>query len=251
MKKILILAIDRDNDLYEKGGVVGPLIGRTKNLDGAIRLALADPEDPDSNVIFYAINLYNSLKTEGEDVELVTIAGHKSLGYRADKEISIQLDKIVRELNPSECVLITDGASDEEIMPIIRSRIKISSTKIVFIKQAKELEKTYFVLLEKLKDPHYARIFIGIPALLLLLASLSSYFGLGWQAVAGIIGSYLLLRTFSIDEMLIVILGLVLLIGGYFLVAGNRTGVFPTFPFAGFITSSIGLVILSKLFSSN
>ncbi|RLD01196.1 MAG: hypothetical protein DRI32_09585 [Chloroflexi bacterium] len=55
----------------------------------------------------------------------------------------------------------------------------------------------------------------------------------------------------SIDEMLIVILGLVLLIGGYFLVAGNRTGVFPTFPFAGFITSSIGLVILSKLFSSN
>jgi uncharacterized membrane protein len=73
----------------------------------------------------------------------------------------------------------------------------------VFIKQAKELEKTYFVLLEKLRDPYFARIFIGIPAILILLFSLSSYLGFGWQPVGVIVGLYLLLRIFGADELAI------------------------------------------------
>lgn len=202
-KPVLILCIDRDNDLYEKAKVSSPLIGREKNLDGAMRLALSDAEDPDSNVIFYAIRLYDQMKKEGESVEIVTLAGDKALGYKADKEISSQLDKIVRELNPAGCILISDGASDEEIIPIVKSRVKINSKKIIFIKQAKELEKTYFVLIEKLRDPYYARTIIGIPALLLIMISLASYIGWGWEAVAGIVGFYLLLRIFSVDELVI------------------------------------------------
>ena len=48
----------------------------------------------------------------------------------------------------------------------------------------------------------------------------------------------------SIAAPILGILGLVLLIGGAFLAAGNITGAFPTFPFAGFITSSIGFAML-------
>ncbi|HID72329.1 TPA: DUF373 family protein, partial [Candidatus Micrarchaeota archaeon] len=162
-RPILVLCIDRDNDLYEKAKVSGPLIGRKKNLDGALKLAIADPEDPDSNAIFYSIKVFEQMKKDGHEVEVVTLTGDKNMGFKADKEISSQLDKIVRELNPVSCVLISDGASDEEIIPIIKSRLKIDSTKIVFIKQAKELEKTYFVLIEKLKDPYYARTVVGIP----------------------------------------------------------------------------------------
>ncbi|MBD3210827.1 DUF373 family protein [Candidatus Micrarchaeota archaeon] len=200
-RPILVLCIDRDNDLYEKAGVNGPLIGREKNLKGATALALADPEDPDSNAIFYAVKIFDQMRKEGHSVEIVTLTGNKSLGYRADKEISNQLDKIVVELNPSSCVLISDGASDEEIVPIVKSRIKIDSTKIIFIKQAKELEKTYFVLLEKLKDPYYAKTVLGIPALLIILLSISSYMGLGWEIVGIIAGLYLLLRVFGVDEV--------------------------------------------------
>jgi putative membrane protein len=199
-RPILVLCIDRDNDLYEKGRVSGPLVGREKNLQGALALSLADPEDPDSNAIYYAIKTYDKMRTEGNDVEVVTLTGDKKLGYTADKEISSQFDKIVAEFNPSSCILISDGASDEEILPIIKSRIKVDSTKIVFIKQAKELEKTYFVLLEKLKDPYFAKTIIGIPAVLILLLSLSSYFGLGWQPVGVIVGLYLLSRIFGVDD---------------------------------------------------
>src|SRR4030095_2199052 len=199
-RPILILCIDRDNDLYEKAKVSGPLIGREKNLEGAVALALADPEDSDSNAIFYSVKIYDKMRGEGHNVEVFTLTGDKGLGYKADKEISNQLDKIMNELAPASCMLISDGASDEEIVPIIKSRIKIDSTKVVFIKQAKELEKTYFVLLEKLRDPYFAKTVLGIPAILILLLSLSSYLQLGWEPVGVIIGIYLLFRIFGIDD---------------------------------------------------
>jgi putative membrane protein len=202
-RPILVLCIDRDNDLFEKGKVSGPLIGRERNLQGALALALADPEDPDSNAIFSAVRLYDQMRRDNENAEVVTLTGDKSLGLKADRSVSAQLDKIVTELSPSSCVLVSDGASDEEILPIIKSRLKVDSTKIVFIKQAKELEKTYFVLLEKLRDPYFARTIIGIPAILILLFSVSSYFGLGWQPVGMIVGVALLLRIFGIDEFVI------------------------------------------------
>lgn len=199
-RPILLLCVDRDNDLYEKAKVSAPVIGREKNVDAATKLAIADPEDPDANAIFYSVKMYDKFKKEGKNVEVVTLAGHKNLGYDADKEISKQLDKLIREMNPSSAILISDGIADEEIIPIIKSRIKIDSTRIVFVKQAKELEKTYFVLIEKLRDPHYARILLGIPAMLILLLSLTSYLGLGWQPVGIVAGIYLILRGFGISE---------------------------------------------------
>lgn len=202
----LILCIDRDNDLYDKAKMGGPVIGREANMNAAMKLSLADPEDSDVNALFYALKLYDQMTKEKEVVELVTLTGHKQLGYKADKKISSQLDKVVQELNPSSCILVSDGASDEEVVPIIRSRLKIDSTKIVFVRQAKELEKTYFVLLEKLKDPYYAKILIGIPALFILLISLSDYLGLGWQPVGIIVGLALLLRMIGVDEMIMDVL---------------------------------------------
>jgi len=63
------------------------------------------------------------------------------------------------------------------------------------------LEKTYFVLIEKLRDPYFARIILGIPAILILLISGASYFGIGWEIVGIIIGLVLLLRLLGIDEL--------------------------------------------------
>jgi putative membrane protein len=202
-RPILVLCIDRDNDLFEKGKVSGPLIGRERNLQGALALSLADPEDPDSNAIFFAVKQFDQMRADGHNVEVITLTGDRKLGYRADKEISSQLDKIMTELNPSSCVIVSDGAADEEILPIIKSRLKVDSTKIVVIKQAKELEKTYFVLLEKLRDPHFAKTIIGIPALLLLLTAISIYLGLGWLPIVIAVAGYALLRVYGVEDWVI------------------------------------------------
>ena len=198
-KSILVLCIDRDNDLFEKVKISGPIVGREANLSAATRLALADPEETDANAMFKAINIFDEMSKEHR-VEIVTLTGSKNLGYEADKEISEQLEHVLATFPTESCIFVSDGVSDEEIVPIIKSRVKIDSVKLVVMKQAKELEKTYFVLLEKLRDPYYSRMIFGIPALVLLLFSLSSFLNFGWQPVGIILGIYLILKGFGIEE---------------------------------------------------
>lgn len=203
VKPLLVLCIDRDNDLYEKAKIHGPVIGREENLKAATALAMADPEEPDANTIFYAIKMYDFLAKEKKDVEVVTLTGHKKIGHRSDMEISRQLNRILSEIPAESCVFVSDGASDEEILPIIRSRIKIDAVKLVVMKQARELEKTYFVILEKLKDPHYSRIIFGFPAILVLLFAISSIMGWEMKFVGVLIGLYLLIKGFGVEDALI------------------------------------------------
>ena len=202
-KPILVLCIDRDNDLYEKTKIHGPVIGREENLKAATKLAMADPEEPDANTIFYAIKLYDQLVKDKKDVEVITLTGHKKVGYRSDTEISKQLNRVLAEIPAESCIFISDGASDEVILPIIRSRMKIDAVKLVIMKQAKELEKTYFVILEKLKDPHYSRIIFGIPAILILLFSISMIMGWELKFMGILIGLYLLIKGFGIEDSLL------------------------------------------------
>ena len=198
----LVVVVDIDDDIGTKAKVKAPVVGRKANLEAAAKLALADPEDPDSNTIYKAISIYDKLKKQGKEVEIVTLAGHNRLGIKASTRIAKQLDTVLSQFPANAAILVTDGSSDEEIIPIIQSRIKIDGIERVVIKQAKELEKTYFVLLEKLKDPHYSRILLGIPALLILLLSIAYAFDIRWQYIGILIGTALLIKGFSLDEWL-------------------------------------------------
>ncbi|MGC8479899.1 MAG: DUF373 family protein, partial [Candidatus Micrarchaeia archaeon] len=187
------------NDLYQKTGISGPVIGRNANLSAASKLALADPLDPDSNVMFEAVKKFDSMKSEGFDVVVATITGAEKEGYFADIEISRQIDKVLDKFKIDSCILVSDGASDNRAIPLLKTRVKINSVDIVVIKSADKFENTYFTILEKLKEPHYARIVFGIPAILLMLFALSYYFNFGWQLPVALIGIYLLIKGFGLE----------------------------------------------------
>jgi putative membrane protein len=197
--KRLILAVDIDDDLGKKAGVVGPVIGREENLNAAIRLAIEDPEDPDANVIFKAISIYDNFKKESEDVEIITLTGDSRLGIAATSKVSKQLDRVLNDFPATSCFMITDGASDDSVIPVIQSRMKIDGVYNLYIKQARELEKTYFVIIEKLKDPTYAKILLGGPAIIMLLASLMFMYSIPWQYMGIVLGSFLLIKGFGFD----------------------------------------------------
>ncbi len=201
-ERILVLAVDIDNDLYRKTKITGPVIGRNDNLKAAARLALADPQDTDANTMFEAVKKYDELKRSGHSVAVVTITGAEKEGYVADSEISRQLDIVLDKFKADSCVLVTDGASDNRIIPILKSRVKINSVDMVRMKQAEQFENAYFTILEKLKEPHYARIIFGIPAILFLLFAVSYYFSYGWQPPVIIIGAYLLMKGFGLEDAL-------------------------------------------------
>ncbi len=201
-ERILVLNVDVDNDLYRKVKVAGPVIGRTDNLRAAAKLALADPQDTDANAMFEAVRKYDELRGKGYSVAVATITGAEREGYVADRELSRQIESVVDRLKSEACVLVTDGMSDARVVPLLKNRIKINSIDLVRMKQAAQFENTYFTVLEKLKEPHYARIVFGIPAMLLLLFALSYYLSLGWEFPVALIGIYLVLQGFGLMDAL-------------------------------------------------
>ncbi len=195
--KVLVLCVDRDDDLGKKAKIKGPIIGREKNIEAGTALILADPGEADANTIFEAVKIFDELKKDA--VEIVTLTGHPSRGYKSDKAVSQQLDTVLAKHKEIDGIyLVTDGADDDEVIPIIQSRKKIVSKKTLIIKQAKELEKSYYVLKEVLKDPHFARLIFGFPGLVLLTVAFLQE--LGFKIMVLLIGLYLLFKGFGIEE---------------------------------------------------
>ena len=201
MDNLLVICVDRDNDLGKKAGVKGPVVGRDKNLEAASKLALADPTESDANSIFAAVKKFDEVKKNVKRVEVATITGHSKAGFQSDKEINRQIDLVLSKFKAEGFVLVTDGAEDDQIIPILQSRAKIVSKEIVIVKQAQQIESAFFTIKEAVKDPYVARIIFGIPAILLLL-----FVALGtmsFQIIALVFGIYLLMKGFGVEEPLI------------------------------------------------
>jgi len=197
--RILILCIDRDNDLGRKTAISSPVIGRKKNLAAAEKLALADPEESDVNCMFSAISTYDNLKDK--DAELVTICGDIEIGPHSDQILSDQLDKVIEKYKPEGVILVTDGAEDEYILPLVESRVKINSVKRTVVRQSKGLEGTYYLLARFLEDEKMQKKFVLPLSLILVIWGFFAIIGssVGFAAVLLILGMYLLVRVFHLE----------------------------------------------------
>ncbi|HTY90397.1 MAG TPA: DUF373 family protein [Methanocella sp.] len=199
---ILVICIDKDDDLGVKAGVKSPVIGREACLEAAGKLGIADPEESDTNTIFGGIQAYDQMRAEGHNVELVCITGHRELGIKSDRAIASQLDDILLKYPTERAILVSDGAEDESVMPILQSRLKIESVKRVVVKQAQNLESTYYIIKQLINDPKVAKVvFIPIGLILLVYAATT---WIDWPnatpvAIALLLGGYLLYRGLGID----------------------------------------------------
>ncbi|MEE8232378.1 MAG: DUF373 family protein, partial [Thermoplasmata archaeon] len=124
--KALVLCVDRDDDLGVKANVPGPVVGRQANLDAAMQLGIHDPEDADVNTILAGVSLYDELQNDGMEVEVATIVGDPKVGQQSDRILSEQLDAVLEQVAPDVAYLVSDGAEDEFVYPMIASRIRVN-----------------------------------------------------------------------------------------------------------------------------
>jgi putative membrane protein len=200
---ILVLCIDRDNDLGRKAGVASPVVGREDNIDAALRLAMADPEDSDVNTIFGGINVLDDLVASGKVAEIASLAGDLKVGLISDNKLASQLEGLIAQLNPEGVIVVSDGAEDEAILPIIQSRIKVNGVRRVLVKQSPNLESTYYLLKQVFTDPKISHTFFIPPALALLMFAIFSLLGYpsgAVVAITGAVGLYLLFRGLGLDD---------------------------------------------------
>lgn len=200
----LVLCVDRDDDIGFKGNVASPVVGRAACLRAANTLALADPEDSDVNAIFQAIKIYDELAAKGEAVEVAVVSGNHMNMLEGDRRIATSVDKLVKDTAASGCIVVTDGAEDEFVLPIVQSRVPVSGIQRVIVSQLPNLEGTYYLLKKFFNDPKVARLVL-VPIGLLLLVYPIAYFlgqtGLALVIVVTAIGIYLLYRGFGIDDI--------------------------------------------------
>jgi|TARA_B100001971_G_scaffold56161_1_gene51219 putative membrane protein len=205
--KLLILCVDRDNDIGDKGQIKTPVVGREDCLRAAAKLALSDPEEADANAIFATVKQFDELVKKGYQCDVAIVAGINTGGFEADKKIRAQVKKIISNSEAEDAILVSDGAEDEIIIPVIQNLIQVVSVKRVIVKHSKSLEETYAVLGRYLKmliyDPRYSRIALGVPGIFLLLSAVATFFGqeriVSFIAL-GLIGGTFLIRGFDLDK---------------------------------------------------
>ena len=201
--KTLILNIDRDDDFGRKTKTESPIIGLNDNLQAANKLGQVDPEDSDLNAIFLAIKTYTKLKEKDDNVAIATICGDINVGVKSDQILVEQLEKVITQTGVTEVVLISDGAEDEYILPIVQSRLKICSVVRVTVKQSREIEDTYYRIIKMLDDDKVKKQFL-LPICLILIVwaifVLLNMTGSGFGAILLTLGMYLLIRVFNLER---------------------------------------------------
>jgi putative membrane protein len=206
---LLVLCVDLDDDLGRKTGVDTPVVGRSAVRDAAVALATADPEDSDVNVLFEGIHLADTI--EDETVEVAAVTGLDGSDVAANRAVGEEVDRVLAGLDTGEDVralVVTDGAQDESVVPVIRSRVPIDGVRRVVVRQAQDLESMYYTIKQVLDDPETrGTLLVPLGILLLIypltiLANLLGFPGTVFGLTSALLGLYVLGRAFGVGAKL-------------------------------------------------
>ncbi len=215
--KVLILSVDRDDDFGKKAGLNSPFIGREENAEAVMALGLKDAEDSDVNTVMAALGIYDEMLKKGEDVDIATICGDVKVGYESDLVLTTQLENVLEVVKPDRVILVSDGAEDEFIYPMVFSRVKVDSVRRVWVKQAPTVEGTYYILMKMLQDDKMRkRVFTPLGMVLAVLgffniipkfmqltqqnADLEIISSMAWGMIALVLGLYMIFYAFKVAE---------------------------------------------------
>ena len=206
--KLLVICVDRDDDLGRKTGISTPVVGRDACIEAAQRLALEDPEDADSNSIFFAVKTYEDLVSKGYKAQVITVTGVENRGVQADEKIASQIKSVLKKFSANGAVIVSDGEDDEMVIPVVQNVIPVISVQRVVMQVSRTIEHSYAVFGKFLKlimyNPKYSKFFLGVPGILLLIGGIGAVTGYNAEIFAvlvTILGGAFLIRAFDIDKV--------------------------------------------------
>ncbi|GFN41971.1 MAG: conserved hypothetical membrane protein, partial [Marine Group I thaumarchaeote] len=207
VSKLLVICVDRDDDVGEKTGIQTPVVGRNACIEAAQRLALEDPEDADTNSIFAAIKTFEDLISRGYEAQVVTVTGVKNRGVKADEKIASEIRSVLQKFSANGAVIVSDGEDDESVIPVIQNVLPVISVQRVVMKVSRSVEYSYAVFGKYLKmiayDSKYSKFFLGVPGILLLIGGIATVVGYTAEIFAvliSILGGAFLIRAFDVDR---------------------------------------------------
>ncbi len=206
--KLLVLCVDRDNDVGAVLGVKTPIIGEEELLKVAIEYALRRPDDSDANAIFAAIQTYRELVSSGYAgrCEVALLAGLEGEGVQADMKILEELDWVIKKDGYTGAILVSDGPTDEAVAPLIQSRLPLISIRRVIVQQSRGVEETFVLLMNYAKklitEEKYRKYSMGftgafVASYSILMALLPQF---AWTLLLVALGAYMAIKGYGIDR---------------------------------------------------
>lgn len=118
-----------------------------------------------------------------------------------------ELQMLTGSFPADEVILVTDGYSDEAVLPLIESRVPVSSVRRIVIKHSESIEESVHLFSRYLRllteNPRYSRIALGLPGFLfvmwvvLALLHVANYY---FMTIIVVVGIILLFKGFGVDR---------------------------------------------------
>jgi putative membrane protein len=201
----LVLCVDRTDDIGRKTGLTMPVVGWEAVQSLVTEVGLADPEDSSVNCLLETLRVARDLRDEDDDAVVAVVAGGGDSIVGADRSIAAQLDRLIEEHEPDSAVIVIDSVQDERLVPVVESRLRVDAVDRVVVRQAHDLESTYYLLKQFLADEELRTTLlvptgIGLLLLPILLSQFSPTIALA--GLASLLGAVLLYKGLAIDELL-------------------------------------------------
>ena len=193
----------------DRGGLApdGPLVGVDAIRDLVVEAGVRDPEDSRVNCLLETLRVARDIEESGDEA-LVAVVSGRGTGdpVAADRAVASQTDELVERYAPDSAVVVIDSAEDERLLPIVESRVRVDAVDRVVVRQAHDIESTYYLLKQFLGDEELrgtVLVPIGVtllafPVLLFLADSLT----VAVSAIAAVIGVFLLYKGLGVDDLL-------------------------------------------------
>jgi putative membrane protein len=175
-----------------------PVVGRQPVESLVTSVGVEDPEDSRVNCLLEALRVAGDL----DDAVVAVIAGAGE-SVSADREVARQVDALIADHDPESAVVVVDSAEDERLVPIIESRVTVDAVDRVVVRQARDIESTYYLLKQFLADEQLREtVLVPLGATLLafpilLFAVESTTVAVG--TIAAAVGFFLLYKGLGID----------------------------------------------------
>ncbi|PSP90859.1 hypothetical protein BRC90_00300 [Halobacteriales archaeon QS_4_69_34] len=182
-----------------------PVVGREAVRSLVLATGLDDPESSRVNCLLAALRTADDLRSEGERAIVAVVAGGTET-VNADRAIARQIEDLVATHRPEAAVVVVDSAEDERLVPVIESRVRVDAVDRVVVRQARDLESTYYQLKQFLADEQLRRAvlvplgiaLLAVPVLLTLTASPTVVVAVA----AAVVGSGVLYKGLGVDDAL-------------------------------------------------
>lgn len=206
----LVVCVDRTGDLARKSGVGMPVSGWEAVRSLVIEVGLSDPEDSGVNCLLEALRVCRDLRDGAAEADVAVVSGASDSVVGPDRALAGQLDALLAEYDPASVVVVIDSAEDEQVVPVIESRVRVDAVDRVVVRQARDIESTYYLLKQFLGDEELRQtVLVPLGIVLLVFPALLMFAGTAAAvaAITAVVGLSVLYKGLGVGERLAALSG--------------------------------------------